>query len=523
MKRRSSQKGLAIHAVRRTLTFAATLTAVAWALVHLRALAFVCDDAFIVFRYADHLAAGHGPIFNPGERVEGYTSPLWLALLALGIRAGVRPEIFAPLLGAGLAAGTLIAVVVLLVCRGKAPFPFAFLVAGCSAWAAWATGGLETSLFTSLVTFAFFATLEETGPRSTAARLRASSALVALATMTRPDGLLVACCLGLYLARKLRTRNPRALIAWAAGWVLPFVGQSLARYAYYGRWWPNTAAVKSGGLVMLPSGLGYLGDALVRLPLLPVILVLVAQAIVLSPKSLGKDRNVLAALVVIPYLAFVAWAGGDFMDQFRFVAPLVPILLWVTSESLTELAPRLGRAGPIAVTLFVASWLALGVLGSRRSLEVAHAHHVDSIGLLRKHVTDWSAIGIRLRSLAAPTDSVAVTAAGCIPYWSGLFTIDQFGLVAPDLRPYIERQNHGPGHRLLLRGDELMRLRPQFLVGGPLLAEDPMNARAALWLDDSGREGLAREYTLGVFAAGDRALPRYFMMAVRRDLAARVR
>ena len=42
------------------------------------------DDAFINYRIVDHLLAGHGPVFNAGERVEAYTSALWLGLLALG-------------------------------------------------------------------------------------------------------------------------------------------------------------------------------------------------------------------------------------------------------------------------------------------------------------------------------------------------------------------------------------------------------------------------------------------------------
>src|SRR5437899_3915697 len=45
-------------------------------------LRFGIDDAFINFRYAANLAAGLGPVFNPGERVEGYTAPAWVLLLA---------------------------------------------------------------------------------------------------------------------------------------------------------------------------------------------------------------------------------------------------------------------------------------------------------------------------------------------------------------------------------------------------------------------------------------------------------
>jgi hypothetical protein len=41
------------------------------------------DDAFISFRYARNLAAGLGPVFNPGEYVEGYTTFLWMLTNAL--------------------------------------------------------------------------------------------------------------------------------------------------------------------------------------------------------------------------------------------------------------------------------------------------------------------------------------------------------------------------------------------------------------------------------------------------------
>ena len=48
--------------------------------------AWVCDDAFISFRCADHLVRGLGLVFNPGERVEGYTNFLWAVWVAAGMR-----------------------------------------------------------------------------------------------------------------------------------------------------------------------------------------------------------------------------------------------------------------------------------------------------------------------------------------------------------------------------------------------------------------------------------------------------
>ena len=42
---------------------------------------WIADDGFINFRYVDQIRHGNGPVFNPGERVEAFTSPAWLALL----------------------------------------------------------------------------------------------------------------------------------------------------------------------------------------------------------------------------------------------------------------------------------------------------------------------------------------------------------------------------------------------------------------------------------------------------------
>ena len=57
------------------------------------------DDGFIYFRVVDQLLAGNGPVFNAGQRVESFTSPLWLAVLTIGeIVSPVRLEYTAAVL-----------------------------------------------------------------------------------------------------------------------------------------------------------------------------------------------------------------------------------------------------------------------------------------------------------------------------------------------------------------------------------------------------------------------------------------
>ena len=48
------------------------------------------DDAFITFRYSRNLLAGNGFVYNPGQRVQGTTTPLYTLLMAA--EQGIFPE-----------------------------------------------------------------------------------------------------------------------------------------------------------------------------------------------------------------------------------------------------------------------------------------------------------------------------------------------------------------------------------------------------------------------------------------------
>jgi hypothetical protein len=61
-------------------------------------LEFICDDAFITFRYVSNAHDGLGLVWNPPpfQPVEGYTGFLWALLLwATWSRLGVEPPIAA--------------------------------------------------------------------------------------------------------------------------------------------------------------------------------------------------------------------------------------------------------------------------------------------------------------------------------------------------------------------------------------------------------------------------------------------
>jgi arabinofuranosyltransferase len=85
------------------LSVLAALAIYAWLAWSFRG--YTPDDTFIYLRYADNWAAGRGLVFNPGERVQGYTSPLWTLLIGLASSAGVSSLAFAKMAGAIVGAG----------------------------------------------------------------------------------------------------------------------------------------------------------------------------------------------------------------------------------------------------------------------------------------------------------------------------------------------------------------------------------------------------------------------------------
>jgi hypothetical protein len=506
---------------------------VALAVAHIAWLRFVCDDAFISFRYADHLAMGHGMVFNAGERVEGYTNFLWVLVCAALIRLGAAPEVGAPWLGAVAAVLTLVAGIRFLAGRGlrRAAGAFGVALAGSGAFAAWATGGLETAWFTAFVFAAFVSLIRaiEPAPGGAAGRdsrrpLLWSAAFLMLATLTRPEGLLLTGLAGLFLGvRALRRALAwRDLALWAACWSVPFALYFGWRVAYFGRLLPNTFAVKAGGASLLPTGLAYLGGVAERQHLAwwlaPIVLLLVAR----RGAGFGSGTWALGLAWIVPYLAYVAYVGGDFMDMGRFVVPMLPVAALLMAGAWETVAGRLSERLParamLAVSLaLMAGYLGLNLAASRESLRPVH-RGVDSIGLLRRYADDWTLAAGVVSRMAQPGDSIAISAAGIIPYYTRLYTIDQLGLVAADLTGYRTRgAANMPGHGLIASGELLMRLRPHFILGHPVVVDSLAKLQASLVLEPGSLRELMKDYRV-ITAQAAVNPPRYFAFAMRRDL-----
>jgi hypothetical protein len=124
---------------------------------HCLAVNYVVDDSFISFRYVKNFINGDGLVFNPGERVEGYTNFLWIMILSgfLWVIPDANLLHIAQALGIIFGFTTIFLVIKFscLIHRRLSIFCLigaAFLALN-SGFCAWSTSGMETILFTFLI------------------------------------------------------------------------------------------------------------------------------------------------------------------------------------------------------------------------------------------------------------------------------------------------------------------------------------------------------------------------------------
>jgi arabinofuranosyltransferase len=303
--------------------------------------AWVCDDAYITLRTVDNAVGGYGLTWNPIERVQAYTHPLWLLLL-IPVYA-VTGDAYWTVLGLSFAFSLGTA----LVLRRAAAVT---LLIGSKAFVDYTTSGLETPL-TYFLLAVFYGPLLLSGRRPEERGERSWVGLVlvaALAAVNRLDTLL------LYLPALVwlvATRRPssRRLVAGLAIGFSPLAAWELFSLIYYGFPFPNTAYAKlNTGIptaTLLEQGLHYFANSL-RWD--PVTLPLCAAAIAVG--AVRRSAPGAAALGIGLYLGYLAWVGGDFMSGRFFAAPYLLACLIVVPLLRGWKPPALAGAGALLLS-----------------------------------------------------------------------------------------------------------------------------------------------------------------------------
>jgi hypothetical protein len=416
--------------------------ALAAGLVVAAALAFplrgmVTDGTYVWLRYAENLARGHGLVFNPGERVYGCTSPLWVSLIADGIALGFDGLQVARVLGFVATLASVGLFLQLLRRTVRSPLVRA---AATVAWSAhpwmtnWACSGLETPLAVALVLAGFVALTEGEAWGDRPVR---TGALWALAAMTRPGGVLLCVLWVTALIADAENRPAiRRLVYGVAPVLLIYGSWLLFARVYYGTFWPQTLAIAVDQRTGWGPSLVHLGGQ-VRLALGAhgVLAAAFAVAVLAGGRRMWPARR--GALHYLPWMwviglpaLFAARIAPIESRQLALVAPIATWLAWRAVEawwSGQRPTPHVSLrgaflGGALAALLFAQE---IGYYRDRVLPEVREGTRALNSGLVQ-----W---GRWLRANAPARSSVATPLVGTIGHLSGLRVVDLTGLVSPEI------------------------------------------------------------------------------------------
>jgi arabinofuranosyltransferase len=455
---------------------------------------FVCDDAYITFRFARNLAQGNGLVFNPAEfpPVEGYSDFLWL-LLAFGLELlGLRPDQLLPVLSAGC--GVAVVVLTYKLARDRlnlgstAAFLGAATVAASPAMGCWATSGLETmpQVLLTLWLFERLVLIDDERDWLLPAALSVMLALLRTEGMGWVMVIVGVSVVARVLERHRLERHAQRLLRMALPTLALFGAYQLWRFHYYGTWVPNTVLVKVAfGVPVLARGLKYvvLFWLTCLVPLLGLLAAVGLPRVIASGGRRGRWVAVL--LLALAFPTYAVLVGGDFMPFGRLLLPGLPFAAWVLAAGFDEwirrergVESRVLWAGALLVALGALPAVDLHLVphGLRKMLHFRLSDK-DFLSELnrwenqKENSEGFTKRGLALAQVAQPSDTVVAAAVGAVGYWSGITIYDQHGLVTKEVA-YREMApgplTQSPGHDKHVEPEYFVKYMPRFLYARAL-------------------------------------------------------
>lgn len=296
--------------------------------------AFV-DDSYIFYRYAENWADGIGLVFNRGEHVEGYSSFLWTALLALEHAAGLSLPTAAPALGLVTAVACIVLVAHAarsLLGRVLAAMAVALALGLSVPLAFYAASGMDAPLGALVLTGAVMAAAAHVGQPARFRTVALAVALIAL-VLVRAEGFAYALLIAAGTFGLERRQGRAALVAPAVA-AATTVAVFAVRVAVYGALLPATVTAKGyfGHVLsqgsprpvahVIKVGLMYEGVVL----LLALAVVALAIAVAWRRRQRIPPLAVLGALAVALNVTVTVLNSGDWMVNRRLLVPALPLV-----------------------------------------------------------------------------------------------------------------------------------------------------------------------------------------------------
>jgi arabinofuranosyltransferase len=308
--------------------------------------AWIGDDAYITFRVVDNFVNGYGLTFNPGERVQAYTHPLWMLLLSAAYV--VTSNLFYTTLAVSYAFCILTLTVAFRSLKSvwRSVLFFGVLLSS-KAFIDYTSSGLEYPLSFLLLCIFYCRFFSMTRNRAIASPpdLIVFGGIASLAFLNRSDSILLYAGPLAYLAWRAWPAYRFRLAGYFAIAMAPVALWLAFSYIYYGFPFPNTyyAKVATGipRSLQLRQGVAYVANSINFDPI-TLGTVGLAAAVAVRVRTLPA---LAAAASAALYVLYTVSVGGDFMSGRFFAMPfLVSALLVTWTVRRREIAAGLAAA-----------------------------------------------------------------------------------------------------------------------------------------------------------------------------------
>ncbi|MDP4008391.1 MAG: hypothetical protein Q8P68_04330 [Candidatus Peregrinibacteria bacterium] len=370
--------------------------------------AFGTDDAYITYRYANNLFDGKGLVWNQGEYVEGFSNLLYTILITPLFMFG-KGNIYLSV--TILNTICILASIIILYTFFKKyistriAFIIALLMALTPNLWVWTASGMETS-FIFLITILIYTFTQRIMFFNTKKNRYLYYITLIFSSLIRIDGFIVPIISSIFLLlRRQYNLAIKSIIVTAS----TVIFTTIWRFIYYGDILSNTFYVKVSGTLIQRIHASI--NQLVEISQFsPIFIISIFIFFIILYKIIRHQLSALTFEEIYIFLWFIYWIfiGGDvFYD--RFLLPTILFTIIVLIRFINKL-----RFCYIAYVCFLLIILSTILLDSRFQYNF---NKFDS----------WINLGNFLKE-NEPNKTIAIDAAGKIPFLFETYTIDMLGL-----------------------------------------------------------------------------------------------
>ncbi len=442
----------------------------------------ILDDAYITFRYARNLAEGEGVVYNPGERVQGSSTPLFTLILgglgSLGIPIPAAGVVLSVL--AGLATLTLLTIAGYRLDAETAGWVAAVALSTQFFWVLLFVSGMETTLYSALILGLLLAVGER--------RWRCTGVLIGLVCMVRYDGALAGLAALVILLWKggWKTVLRQGLIAAAV--YLPWM---IFSWAWFGN--PIPQSVRAKQIINLIDWNTLWSHYDLFIDYSPLLwLWLAFFAVGMATASSRRPAWGVFPLWVVLYLGAFILEKRPIMYYPWYIVPLLPVVVFFGAYEAWEITRAVLRRHPLwapAAFLFVSTVVVLFQAADLRERQGEYG--ADALHRERKYRQAARILAPRI----LPGDTLYVGEIGTLGWFlPDARILDSAGLLTPEVyrirlrdREALEREGKKPEDYPDGSADVtrmvIHELRPDFIT----------TARNFLWIQEIQDEAFFRE------------------------------